>query len=703
LQDRARLGRTPRSHRQDDADVRRPGPAVESGRQLLALLLAAIIPVLLFGGWVAYMLADSQRAEARRAAFETVRHVAERVSSEMAAQLQVAETLAASSSLDEPALGMFYDEAERIKDVRPLWETIELADPSGVQVVNLLRPFGTPLGLTADRESFDEVIRTKRPAIGGVGPKGTISGKRLVALRVPVIRRGELRYILTVSFVPNAISSILRDAGAPVGWVGAVVDSRGNIIARTVSEETELWHPASVDLRQAIARAPEGYYMARTLEGLQVETFYRTLPDTGGWSVHFGVPSDVLNAPVSRSIYLLAAGGVASLMLALVLASWMARDIAQRRLDLEERSSLALALSEDRGAMAIQAAELGTWRWDTAERQVSGSERCWSLLDLSDVAGANRSIPSERFLEAVFVKDREAFVSAIDRCVNEGLTIDAEFRSIWQDGSLHWVRVTGRVPSVTRDGHPVVHGVMADIDPHKRAEAERMHLLRRLSEAQENEQRRIARELHDQVGQTVTGLSLGLKGLERRLAAAGSDSAVQEQVEWLQKLTSELGRDIHRAAADLRPTALDDLGLQEALLATASDWAERFGIAVDIQFIGDDKRLPPEIETVVYRVVQEALTNILKHARARNVSIVLERRAQRLRVIVEDDGVGFDPDNPADIPEAEDRRTRPPLGLSGARERLSLVNGSLSIESGPGEGAALFIVIPLPSGDEARL
>ena len=170
---------------------------------------------------------------------------------------------------------------------------------------------------------------------------------------------------------------------------------------------------------------------------------------------------------------------------------------------------------------------------------------------------------------------------------------------------------------------------------------------------------------------------------------------------WLQKLTTELGRDIHRAAADLRPTALDDLGLQEALAATASDWAERFGISIDIQFIGDERRLPPDIETVVYRVVQEALTNILKHASARNVSIVLERRPQRLRLIVEDDGVGFDPENPIAIDEAADRRARPPLGLSGARERLSLVNGTLTIESGPGEGTTLFIVIPFPQGEDA--
>src|SRR4026209_2241087 len=100
-------------------------------------------------------------------------------------------------------------------------------------------------------------------------------------------------------------------------------------------------------------------------------------------------------------------------------------------------------------------------------------------------------------------------------------------------------------------------------------------------------------------------------------------------------------------AADLRPTALDDLGLREALKALASEWSNRFHIALDLQFLGDQSRLTPDVEIAVHRVVPEALTNILKHAAAHNVSLVVDRRPGKLRVIIEDDGVGFNLETPA--------------------------------------------------------
>jgi signal transduction histidine kinase len=171
----------------------------------------------------------------------------------------------------------------------------------------------------------------------------------------------------------------------------------------------------------------------------------------------------------------------------------------------------------------------------------------------------------------------------------------------------------------------------------------------------------------------------------------GADPALRQRVQWLQSLTGEIGRDIHRAALDLRPTALDDLGLYRALLTYADDWSERYGIAIDVQTVGDEDRLPSEIETAVYRIVQEALTNVLKHAAARNVSVLLERKDGELRLIIEDDGKGLDP-------EAGDEASRsgagPRLGLSGIRERLALIGGTLTLESTPGSGTTLFIQVP---------
>lgn len=676
------------------------GSRLRSSRQpLLSLLLAAFIPLLLFGGWVAYLMASGERTDARRAARDTVQHVSERIASEVAAQLQVVETLAASTSLDNPSLEGFYTEAQRVRAAHPLWATVELTDPSGAQIMNLLRPLGAPLGPTADQESFSQVVRTRQSVVGGIGPVGHISGQRLVTIRAPVIRDGRLHYVLTVSFVPNAISSILKNAGVPKDWVGAVVDARGNIIARTLAEEFELGRPASPGLRQAIARAPDGFYMASTLEGVEVETVYQTLQHTGGWSVHFGVPRNLLDAPVVRSVFVLAGGGIVSLLLALLLAFLTARDIAQRRQGEAERAALALAVSEERGAVAIEAAELGTWRWNAETDTVIGSGRTWHLLGLSPGSkhGSTADIPAERLFEAVHPDDRQRIRSAIDRCVREGATVDVEFRSLHENGIIRWLRLSGRIPQLTDLSRRIIHGVIADIDPQKQAEVERGHLLRRLAEAQEDEQRRIARELHDQVGQTVTGLSLGLKALEQKLRG----HPAREQVNWLRNLTSDLGRDIHRAAADLRPTALDDLGLKDALLALASDWSERFGLSIDVQFVGRYSRLPPDIETVIYRVLQEAITNILKHARADNASIVVERRAHNLYLIVEDDGVGFPPEFNAGLTNASSatRQGTLPLGLSGMRERLSLIGGTMRIESEEDNGTTLFIQIPLDNRD----
>lgn len=677
---------------------------VPSGiRLLVSLALAAAIPVLLFSGWVAYVTADQGRSGAQRAAFESTAHVAERVGLDLAAQVQILDVLAASPSLDRPDLERFYEEAQRLKASRPLWETVELSDPSGKQIVNLLRPMGTALGPTADRDSFDEALRLKRAVVGSIGPVGAISGKRLVPLRVPVIRDGQLRYVLTVALATNAVSSILRDAGAPPGWVGVIVDQRGNIIARTAAEASELGRPASQALREAIARAPKGFYIGPTLEGADVETFYRTLPDTGGWSVHFGVPSDVLNAPVSRSFYVLIAGGLVSLSLAAGLAALTARDIAQRRRDEETRMMLALRVSEERGALAVEAAELGTVCWDLARNMVTGSERTRLLLGFPRMSldGSEAQWTFSAFRAAIHAEDRERLERALHCGLSEDAQLDIEFRSLRQDASVRWLRMSGRA-ACFHDGElpSMIYGVIADIEPRKRAEAERLDLLRRLSEAQENEQRRIARELHDQVGQTVTGLSLGLKSLETRLGSGASDSEPMNQVRWLQTLAAEIGRDIHRAALDLRPTALDDLGLHKALGAYAEEWSRRHGIGFDLQVLGGEARLPAEIETAAYRIVQEALTNVLKHAEARSVSLVLDRRAEELRVIVEDDGSGFDPGsaNGCELSDTvgSNKMERRCLGLSGIRERLALLQGTMVVESAPGSGTTLFAQIPLP-------
>ena len=175
-----------------------------------------------------------------------------------------------------------------------------------------------------------------------------------------------------------------------------------------------------------------------------------------------------------------------------------------------------------------------------------------------------------------------------------------------------------------------------------------------------------------------------------------------ERVHWLRNLTAEVGRDLHRVAANLRPTALDDLGLEKALRTYAADWSERYGVSVDIQSIGSGSgsRLPAETETVVYRVVQEALTNVLKHASASFVSILLEFKGEDLRVIIEDNGRGFNAAAMLAQNSALSADAVPHLGLSGIQERLSLIGGSVMIESSPGAGTSLYIQVPVPKNQQ---
>lgn len=668
---------------------------------LLLVLMAASIPVLLFAGWIAYRAAEQGRDDARVAAASTVERVTERVRAEMMVQIQVAQALALSATLDQPDLASFYREAERLRDARQLWFTVELDDTRGVQVMNLLRPLGAQLGATADLKSFAEAVRGRRPVVGGIGPVGPISGKKLVTVRVPVERGGVLRHILTVAFNPTAISSILRDAGIPDGWVGVVVDGTGNVIARNIAEDDTIGRPASLGLRGTSLETSSGRYTARSLEGVDLEVAFQAVPGIGRWSVHLGVPTARLETPIRRSLYALAGGIVMSLALAAGLASLVGHELNRQRIAESERATIALNASERQGALAVQAADLGTWRWDELSDRFTASQRCRDLMSLPDENAPESGLPSALASSAVSEEDRARLLRTIRAGPDLPDGFELEFRSHGRDRGTRWLRLRGRTAT---DQERSVIGVVADITEQKRAEADRMLLVQRLADAQEQIQARIARELHDQVGQTVTGLSLGLKSVERRIEhSAPADMSVDgepertqllEQLRWLRSLANTLGREIHQAAADLRPTALDDLGLADALEAYAREWGRRFDIATDFQAIGfDNRRLASEKETAVYRVVQEALTNVVKHADARHVSIVLEARAQEVRLVIEDDGSGFDL---ASVTTAPSKR----LGLSGMQERLAMIGATLRIESALGEGTSIFIRVPLSESEE---
>lgn len=673
------------------AGLERPASSARRAarRPLILVFIAAAMPLALFAGWVVFLNAQQQRRGSQTAAVETLDNVVNRLASEISLQLDIAETLAASATLDKPDLDAFYREATRINEARLLWQTIQLVDPDGNQVLDVSRPLGEGMRVIADRENFEQILKTRKPAIGGIGPRSPLTGKRVVAVRAPVERDGQLRFVLTVALVPDAINQILKSAGAPAGWVGFVVDAKGNIVARTFGEQSELGQSASATVREAIASAPEGSYVKTTPAGDQVDSIYKVIPETSGWSVHFGIPTQELNGPVQRSAMFLAGGGVLSFVLALTLAWYTIRDISLRRREQEAQAALALSASEERRRLTIDAADLGVFSWDFTTREALVSPRAREMLQIEGSrSDGDMSLPVERMLSSIDPADQQKFEASLLSCRSGNVAI-ADFRTAPPHG--RWLRASGRLSRLDENNLDVVYGVILDIDETKRAELERQQLLRRLSEAEENERRRIARELHDQIGQTVTGLLLGLKGLEPFFGASQKRKLGLEKLNWLQGLARGIGRDIHQVAADLRPTALDDLGLYKALEAFCAEIQRRFGMSVDFQPLGKRDRLGQDVEIAAYRAVQEAVNNVVKHARARNVSVVIDRRATELRIVVEDDGNGFDLKG---FSRSDGRHAK--LGLSVIEERLTLLGGSLAIESEPGHGTSLFMRIPLP-------
>jgi PAS domain S-box-containing protein len=259
-----------------------------------------------------------------------------------------------------------------------------------------------------------------------------------------------------------------------------------------------------------------------------------------------------------------------------------------------------------------------------------------------------------------------------------------------RDGSRFWANM---VITALRDDEGRLAGFASlthDLTERRRDAEVRARLLEQVISAQEDEQRRIARELHDATGQSLTSLLVRLRALEDVTTLESARASVRD----LRGVTARTLDEVRQLARGLRPIALDELGLAAALEQHAAEYARARGIRVEVQLRGvEASRLPVALETALYRIVQEALTNAAKHAGAQTVSIVIRRDGGWVQAIVADDGCGFDVKTALGAVGS-----RAGLGLHGMRERAASLNGSVTIESTPGEGTTVYARIPLAHG-----
>jgi signal transduction histidine kinase len=222
-------------------------------------------------------------------------------------------------------------------------------------------------------------------------------------------------------------------------------------------------------------------------------------------------------------------------------------------------------------------------------------------------------------------------------------------------------------------------------------ERQRGDLLKRVVSSQEDERRRIARDIHDKLGQRVTALRLQIASL-----ADGPQNAdrFEGNLELLQRTALRLDSEVSFLAWELRPAALDDIGLPEAAKAYLEDWSHNYKISSDFNLRGfTGERLSPDIETHLYRIMQESLNNLVKHAHATNVNVLLEKKAEEVSMIIEDNGVGFDTSAANGHGSSSHG-----LGLLGMRERAMLVGGDAQLESTPGSGSTVYVSVPIKDG-----
>jgi two-component system sensor histidine kinase UhpB len=362
----------------------------------------------------------------------------------------------------------------------------------------------------------------------------------------------------------------------------------------------------------------------------------------------------------------------------------LACDITDRK-----RTEATLRETQQRLALILEGANIGLWDWDLTTNAVVLSKEWKSQLGYSEDEIGGRY---EEWDSRVHPDDLDQALGrvkrAIERCSND---YHMEFRMRHKDGSWRWILAKG-VVIAGADGKPArMLGVHIDVTERRLAEeaireseAQLRTMSRRVIEAQETERRHLALELHDEIGQVLTTVNLSLESLR-----PGIEPTYLSRLDESQRVVDQAIEQVRDLSLDLRPASLDMLGLEAALSAYAKRQCARAGICVDFQSSLDGQRLSPTLETVCFRVAQEALTNVIRHANATHCWISVKLSDQDVLLSVRDDGIGFD---------AAGMRDRAlhgcGFGLVGMQERVQLFGGRIDIESASGCGTTIGACFP---------
>ena len=356
-------------------------------------------------------------------------------------------------------------------------------------------------------------------------------------------------------------------------------------------------------------------------------------------------------------------------------------------IDVTERKHAEEALreSEERFRLAAQAGQMFAYEWDVATDTVTRSEEYASVLGLTEQP---KRLARQEVLTTVHADDREQFIGAVADLTAQNPTTRATYRMLRPDGTVIWVEKRARAFFDEQGKMFRMIGMIADITERKRAEEALSSMSRKLIDAQEQERARIARELHDDIGQRLSLLAVELDQLHQE----PNFPAVRTRMAELQKQASEIATSIQTLSHELHSSKLEYLGIAGAMRSFCQEFGRQHKVEIDFKTHDLPSPLSPDISLCLFRVLQEALHNSLKHSGVRRVEIGLWGTLEEIYLTVSDLGAGFD---------SEAVRKGPGLGLVSMAERLKLVKGTLRIDSQPKQGTTIHARVPFSSKSDS--
>jgi len=327
--------------------------------------------------------------------------------------------------------------------------------------------------------------------------------------------------------------------------------------------------------------------------------------------------------------------------------------------------------------LAIQGSRIGLWYWNEVTKKTFFDATTREMFGLS----LDSEVTLEIFYKALHPSDLDRVIQNWRFAVEQGLPYEIEYRAVRPDGTIRWIHSRGS-GSYDKAGKPrYMVGVAFDITERKEGERERLELGGRLINAQEQERSRLARELHDDFGQRLSMVSVGLASISERVR----DPALSEPVLELLKSVDEIAVDVQVLSHRLHSPKLELLGLAQAVSSSCQEFSRDHRIDIDFDHTDIPNAIPHESALCLFRIVQEGLRNVKKHSRASRVEVRLNGSSGEICLTLRDDGVGFDPSA---------TYTSNGIGIQSMKERVRLLNGTFQIQSALGQGTQITVRIP---------